>query len=63
MLFDTYRAKELAEVQSVGNYRIRVSGMGEDGTFSKHLTITPTELEKIIEVLEPEDYRKATEGL
>lgn len=58
--FETYRAKELGGVQ-LGDgpddddfYRLKVTGKSRD---TKWLNITPAELERIIEALEPEDYR------
>lgn len=61
-MFSTYRANELAEIPAIGTLKLKVVG---DGGESKWLTITPSELEKIIAVLEPEDYRRvmATMGL
>jgi len=54
--FENYRADELAEVSAKGNtYRLKVTGDGESA--SKWLTITGTELEQIIAVLEPEAYK------
>jgi len=60
-LFGTYRANELAEVPAIGTLKLKVTGA--NGAESKWLTITPTELEKIIEVLEPEDYRRTMGSL
>lgn len=55
--FKSYRAKELTEVPIVGNtYKMKVIGTNGE---SKWLTITATELERIVAVLEPEDYRQA----
>lgn len=61
-MFNTYRANELAEIPAIGTLKLKVVG---DGGESKWLTITPTELEKIIAVLEPEDYARvmSTMGL
>lgn len=58
--FKSYRGKMLAEVGVIGSYRMKV--VGDDGE-TKWFDITPNELEKIIEVLEPEDYAAATEAL
>lgn len=56
-MFKEFRSKELAEVPTIGNsYKLKVTGTGGE---SKWLTITDTELEKIIAVLEPEDYAQA----
>lgn len=52
-MFNSYRAKELTEVPAVSTLKLKV--MGEGGE-TKWLTISSTELEKIIAVLEPEDY-------
>lgn len=60
-MFTTYRAKELAEVEAVGNYHLKVRGTGETGTESRWIMITPSELEAIIAVLEPGDYIQAVE--
>lgn len=58
--FNNYRADELAEVEAVGNtYRLKVMGDGDSA--SKWLTITGTELEKIIALLEPEAYKAKME--
>lgn len=59
-MFETYRANELAEVPAIGTLKLKVRG---DGGETKWLTITPTELEKIIKALEPEDYRRTMLGL
>ena len=56
-MFDSYRAKELSEVETLGNHA-RLKVMGDNGSETKWLTISITELEKIIAVLEPEDYKK-----
>lgn len=59
--FTSYRGKMLAGVGVIGDtYRMKVTG--DDGE-TKWFNITSTELEKIIEVLEPEDYAAATEAL
>jgi hypothetical protein len=58
--FQTYRAKELAEIPTVGTYRLKV--IGSEGVESKWLSITSTELERIIKALEPEDYAQALDG-
>lgn len=59
--FTSYRGKMLANVGVIGDtYRMKVTG--DDGE-TKWFNITSTELEKIIEVLEPEDYAAATEAL
>lgn len=58
--FKSYRGKELAEVATVGTYRLKL--MGSDGSESKWLTITSSELERIIKALEPEDYAQALGG-
>lgn len=55
-MFDSYRAKELSEVETISTLKFKV--IGQNGSESKWLTITATELEKIIAVLEPEDYKK-----
>jgi hypothetical protein len=55
-MFDSYRAKELSEVETISALKFKV--IGQNGSESKWLTITATELEKIIAVLEPEDYKK-----
>lgn len=52
-MFNSYRAKELADVPTVSTLKLKVMG---DGGETKWLTISSTELEKIIAVLEPEDY-------
>jgi hypothetical protein len=54
-MFKTYRANELSEVPAIATLKLKVIGEGGE---SKWLTITPSELEKIIAVLEPEDYRE-----
>ena len=54
-MFKTYRANELAEVPAISTLKLKVIGEGGE---SKWLTITSTELERIIAVLEPEDYRE-----
>ena len=54
-MFDSYRAQELSEVPAISTLKLKVIGEGGE---SKWLTITSTELEKIIAVLEPEDYVK-----
>lgn len=60
--FENYRADELADVEAKGNtYRLKVIGDGESQT--KWLTITGTELEQIIAVLEPEAYKAKMEPL
>lgn len=60
--FENYRADELAEVQAKGNtYRMKVTGDGDSA--SKWLTITGTELEQIIALLEPEAYKAKMEPL
>jgi hypothetical protein len=61
-MFDSYRAKELSEVESVGTFQLKVSGRGKDGTASEWLTITSYELEMIIAVLEPVDYVDTVEA-
>lgn len=61
-MFDSYRAKELSEVESIGTFQLKVSGRGEDGTSSKWLTISSNELEMIIAVLEPVDYVDTVEA-
>jgi hypothetical protein len=55
-MFKTYRANELSEVPAISTLKLKVIGEGGE---SKWLTITSTELERIIAVLEPEDYREA----
>jgi hypothetical protein len=55
-MFNSYRAKELAEVPAIANLKLKVIGEGGE---SHWLTITSTELERIVAVLEPEDYRQA----
>ena len=55
--FKSYRAQELTEVPLIGNY-YKMKVIGTNGE-SKWLTITSTELEKIVAVLEPEDYIQA----
>lgn len=52
-MFNSYRAKELSEVPAVSTLKLKVIG---DGGETKWLTISSNELEKIIAVLEPEDY-------
>jgi hypothetical protein len=59
-MFDSYRAKELSEVPAIGSLKLKVKG---DGGETKWLTITPTELERIIAALEPEDYARTMHGL
>lgn len=54
--FKSYRAQELTEVATIGTYKLKVIGVNSE---SKWLTITSTELEKIVAVLEPEDYMEA----
>lgn len=56
-LFKTYRAQELGSVGYISTLKLKV--MGTDGE-TKWLTISGNELEKIIAVLEPEDYAQAT---
>lgn len=55
-MFNSYRAQELSEVPAISTLKLKVIGEGGE---SKWLTITSTELERIIAVLEPEDYRQA----
>lgn len=64
--FRSYRGKMLAGV-GLGDgpdddnfYRMKVTGKAGD---TKWFNISPDELEKIIAVLEPEDYAAATEGI
>lgn len=52
-MFKSYRAKELADVPAISTLKLKVIGEGGE---TKWLTISSTELEKIIAVLEPEDY-------
>lgn len=52
-MFNSYRAKELAEVPAVSTLKLKVIGEGGE---TKWLSISSNELEKIIAVLEPEDY-------
>lgn len=59
-MFNQYRAKELAEVGTIGN-TAKLKVMGDDGS-SKWLTITTTELERILAVLEPADYVQAVDS-
>lgn len=59
-LFNTYRANELADVPAIGTLKLKVIG---DGGESKWLTITPTELERVIAALEPEDYARTMHSL
>lgn len=54
-IFKTYRANELAEVPAIGTLKLKVIG---DGGESKWLTITPSELERVIAALEPDDYAR-----
>lgn len=54
--FQTYRGQELAGIGYISTLKLKV--IGTDGE-SKWLTITGNELEKIIAVLEPEDYAQA----
>lgn len=58
--FESYRAKELSEVATIGN-TARLKVTGDAGTETKHLRITTTELERIIALLEPKDYVQAIE--
>ncbi|UDL16709.1 hypothetical protein SEA_ATUIN_316 [Arthrobacter phage Atuin] len=55
-MFDSFRAKELVEVPAISTLKLKVIGEGGE---SKWLTITSTELERIVAVLEPEDYKQA----
>lgn len=55
--FQTYRAQELGNVGYISQVKLKV--MGTDGE-TKWLSISGNELEKIIAVLEPEDYAQAT---
>lgn len=60
--FNNYRADELAEVSAKGNtYRLKVTG--DDESQTKWLTVTGTELERIIAVLEPEAYKAKMDPL
>lgn len=58
--FQTYRAQELSEVGYISTLKLKVKGT--DGE-TKWLTISGNELEKIIAVLEPEDYAAFTESI
>lgn len=58
-IFKTFRAQELGGVGMISTLKLKV--LGPEGE-SKWLTITGNELEAIIAVLEPEDYRQATQG-
>lgn len=60
-MFETYRANQLAEVPAIGMLMLKVKGA--NGAESKWLAITPTELEKIIAALEPEDYARTMHTL
>lgn len=60
--FENYRADQLANVEAKGNtYRLKVEGDGSSA--SKWLTVTGTELERIIAVLEPEAYKAKMDPL
>lgn len=63
-MFETFRAKELAEVGVISPYGYKLKVVGDKpGEESKWLRISASELEKIIAALEPEDYKQAMEDL